>query len=86
MKLTATGNSESACLQSIFDKGYKITFKVFDEELYKEIICEYRAIKNKNEFSAFSPMELLGLIHMWELQGNNWTSEDNVWSRIEYLE
>ncbi len=64
MNLASAGNSETACLQTLLNKGYKISADE-DEECFK-------ATKDGNLFSAENGIELLGLVALWEHYGDDW--------------
>lgn len=81
MHIASAGNSDTACLQALFDKGYRV-------------ICddEYTAIKlnsdgTENTFSGDTAMEVLGLVTIGEMWGENWQKKGlgrSAWERIEY--
>ena len=83
IKIGISGNTAGSCYFAIKAKGYdiNITSGVFPEAPHDRIF-QFDAIKGSLFFSASSPEELLGLIHMWELRGKNWqmsTEESNIY-------
>ena len=66
MKLTLAGNSDTACLQAILDKGYEISVKDRGDWFL------YIANKDDLEFSATNGPEVLGLISLYEMYGKEW--------------
>jgi hypothetical protein len=74
------GNTWPRSLMAIREKGYDI--RIYYAELNKEkedYQSFYEAKKDGRYFSASNPVELLGLIAMWEVRGDNWrevTEED----------
>lgn len=73
VKIGISGNTAGPCYFAIKSKGYEIdiTSGVFPEAPHDRIF-QFDAIKGDLFFSATSPEELLGLIHMWEIRGENW--------------
>ena len=83
VKIGVSGNTAAPCYFAIKSKGYEIniTSAVFPDASHDRIF-QFDAIKGGLFFSAGSPEELLGLIHMWELRGKNWqmsTEESNIY-------
>ncbi|VEP17227.1 conserved hypothetical protein [Hyella patelloides LEGE 07179] len=71
LNITTAGNTWNPTLLAIQAKNYKITlYLVVDEDGNEK--SEYEAEKDGRRFSATSPAELLGLIAMWEVRGDNW--------------
>jgi hypothetical protein len=68
MKLSAAANTEIPALLVLENNGYEITS--IDGSVW-------RAIKNKNEFVANSPLELLGLIELFNQRGDAWRAGDS---------
>ena len=88
VKIRIAGNTATPCYSAILKKGYEVTISV-DQSSDDSYIFQYDATKEDLFFSATSPEELLGLIHMWEIRGDNWrgtkeeiklfrTQEDNA--------
>ena len=79
LNITTAGNTWNPTLLAIQAKGYKIIleYTVCDSE------CEtpdyesyYQAEKDGRRFNAKTPVELLGLIAMWEVRGDDWQYDD----------
>ena len=50
------------------------------------IQSDYEAEKNGRVFSATNAEELLGIVAMWEVRGDNWQTrpdEPNVWDELD---
>jgi hypothetical protein len=76
VKITIAGNVDTACLNKLLDKGYKL--KVKDSE--------YIAEKDGNTFVGLNAIELLGVVCLFEEDGEKWglNDRDNAWKEIEY--
>ena len=68
LKIRIAGNTEVPCFAAIKTKGYKVTCTEYVDSEY----FDWNAEKDNRLFSATSPIELLGLIAMWEVRGDNW--------------
>jgi len=66
------GNTHIPCFSAIKAKGYEVTVIY-----YKDDYSDWCAEKDNRLFSATDPVELLGLIAMWELRGDNWRANDS---------
>lgn len=78
------GNTENPCLLALRAKGYKINFSFTKDREggYKKDIA---AELDGRRFSATTAEELLGLVAMWEVRGDDWkTKEDepNVYDEL----
>ena len=71
LNITTAGNTYNPILLAIQTKNYKITLSFTVDEDGHET-SHYDAEKDNRRFSARSPAELLGLIAMWEVRGDNW--------------
>ena len=81
LKIRIAGNTEIPCFSAIKAKGYKVTVTAYQDSDYYDWCAE----KDNRLFSATSPVELLGLIAMWEVRGDKWRLKDNP-SHNEYDE
>lgn len=68
------GNTENPCLLALRAKGYRLTLWYHLEGEYRS---NYDAEKEGNRFSATSAQELLGLVAMWEVRGDDWKTKPN---------
>lgn len=73
IKISAAGNVEIPAYLTIIDKGYKVKCKKNTDKPENEI---WYAEKNGNEFTAGSPIELLGVVSMFEVRGSDWKASD----------
>lgn len=67
------GNTQNPCLLALRAKGYKLTLsftKTKDGDYQQDIDAE----KEGRRFSATTAAELLGLVAMWEVRGDDWRS------------
>lgn len=86
VNIATAGNSMTACLQLLLDKGYVI--QVWDEEESGlSSNSYYVARKDDNRYSAECPMTLLAMVTLGETWGEEWRDKGcgkNAWDRIEY--
>lgn len=66
------GNTLIPCLHAIAAKGYTIRHHFLGTTPGEWDNPQWDAEKDKRIFSATSPQELLGLIAMWEVRGDDW--------------
>lgn len=67
------GNTSNPCLLALRAKGYEIAFWFqMRADGYQQNID---AKKEGHEFSATTAEELLGLVVMWEVRGNDWQTK-----------
>jgi hypothetical protein len=72
LSIRIAGNTTIPCLQAVAAKGYTVTH-YFLGNVPGEWTCpQWDAEKDGRSFSATSPEELLGLIAMWEVRGDDW--------------
>ena len=74
--LRIAGNTENPALLALKAKGYELSLEYFKENdknspWYPEIPY-WEAYKGNRRFSATSPVELLGLVALWETRGDKW--------------
>lgn len=77
--LRIAGNTHNPALLALKAKGYELFLGFFPEEdekspWYPEMPC-WEAYKEGRLFSATTPVELLGLVALWETRGDNWRTE-----------
>jgi hypothetical protein len=70
--IRVAGNTMIPCLQAIAAKGYTITHYFFGDKIGEWDRPQWDAEKDGRLFSATGPEELLGLIAMWEVRGDDW--------------
>ncbi|OCG00771.1 hypothetical protein [Gilliamella sp. wkB112] len=78
ISIRIAGNTEAACFYAIQTKGYQIDVSVHylsDDDT--DCLYQFDAQKDNLYFSATDPIELLGLICLWEVRGNNWLPTKN---------
>jgi hypothetical protein len=69
--LRIAGNTMIHCLHALAAKGYFIRHYFFGESPGDRDHPQWDAEKHNRLFSATSPEELLGLIAMWEIRGDD---------------
>jgi hypothetical protein len=79
-QIRIAGNTIAPCFAAVKQKGYSIEACV-NKDSKGEYSHTWDAVKEGRRFSATCPVELLGLISMWEVRGDNWKAND-----IEYRE
>jgi len=73
LTIRIAGNTTAPALSVIKGKGYEIEFYVSTDTGYaRDCVSCYNARKDGRLFSATTAVELLGLIAMWEVRGDNW--------------
>jgi hypothetical protein len=65
------GNTENPCLLALRAKGYRLTLS-FTKGRAGEYRQDFDAEKDGRSFSATTAAELLGLVAMWEVRGDDW--------------
>ncbi|EFV8439238.1 hypothetical protein ACX6GQ_002433 [Escherichia coli] len=78
IRIRIAGNTAAPCFHVLKNKGYKVTMETHalsDDCL--DCVYDWCAEKNGQFFSATSPEELLGLVAMWEVRGNDWRANLN---------
>ena len=83
-QIRIAGNTAAPCFVAIKQKGYVVEAYV-DKISDDEYLWTWDAIKDKRRFSATSPEELLGLISMWEVRGDEWNISDNEYRDYESI-
>ena len=74
------GNTWNPCLLALRAKGYKLTLsftRMANGEHRKDIDAE----KDGRVFSATTEAELIGLIAMWEVRGDDWKTKPRRFAR-----
>jgi len=72
-RLSAEINTYNSALQIIKSKGYKIFLYPSESD---EFFGTYWAIKENRDFIAEDPLRLLGIITIWETNGDNWSGSE----------
>lgn len=70
--LRIAGNTQNPVLIILKDKGYRLWAEEHNDES-----LSWNADQNGRLFSATDPVELLGLVTLWEVRGNDWQSKEN---------
>lgn len=71
LRISAAGNTEVPAYLALIAKGYSVHWG----RKSKEIELWY-AKREDHEFVAEGPIELLGLVSMYEVRGENWKATD----------
>jgi hypothetical protein len=83
-QIRIAGNTIAPCLAVIRQKGYHV-----ESYVHKDSDGEYsytwNAEKENCRFSATCPVELLGLINMWEVRGSNWKASDSEYDEYRTM-
>jgi hypothetical protein len=70
------GNTQIPCLLALRAKGYRVRLDYHrlggPEVANPDYQLDYQAECEGGYFSATTPEELLGLVAMWEVRGNEW--------------
>ena len=69
------GNTYPRSLMALHKKGYEVKnwcVCSIDENNDKDYTHTYEALKDGRLFSADTPVELLGLVALWETRGDSW--------------
>ena len=80
LSIRIAGNTYNSALLALRSKGYKLKLeytKNSDENGLFPYLPDWDAEKDGCVFSATNPVELLGLVAMWETRGNNWKTQDD---------
>ncbi len=72
IKITAAANVEIPAYLALKEKGFEVYWKRTDND--KEY---WYAEKDELHFMAEGPIELLGVIGVYELRGHNWKASDS---------
>jgi hypothetical protein len=72
------GNTYGPALLALRAKGYRVWLEYMEvndpRNPWYPHMPDYQAEKEGAYFSATSPVELLGLVAMWEVRGDDWQS------------
>ncbi len=75
--LVASGNANNPCLIVLRQKGYDLWLEQGDNS---SIWC---AMKDSQQFTAYSGPELLGLVALWEHFGASWNRQQpDIYSEL----
>jgi hypothetical protein len=72
-RIQVAGNTIIPCLQSVAAKGYQVKLCIQRSKPGDWDRPQWDAEKDGRQFSATSVEELLGLIAMWEVRGDDWS-------------
>lgn len=85
VSIRIAGNTAHKCLIAVHKKGYEVQYyceeRKADNGEVSYLHC-YGAKKDHRYFSATTPEELLGLIALWEVKGDDWrevSEEERKW-------
>jgi hypothetical protein len=85
LRISIAGNTAGPALFALKAKGYAIALsyrRQDDPDGSVGYTAEYAAEKDRRVFCANSPEELLGLVAMWEVRGDDWrrrTDSERAW-------
>lgn len=68
------GDTAGPVLLALQAKGYALSLS-YDQHADGEQVSDYTAERDGRRFSATNPEELLGLVAMWEMHGDDWHVE-----------
>lgn len=74
--IRSAGNTYNPCLLALRAKGYELTLW-FTIDRGGEYQSNWDAQLGEQSFSASTPIELLGLVAMWEVRGDNWQTQSD---------
>ena len=81
----AFGSPGTRALFALWQKGYEVRHYAFERE-NEEFQNEFEAKKDGRMFSATSEEELLGLVAIWEMRGEDWIDgSDEEWAKYHKL-
>lgn len=66
MRLASAGNVEVPAYLALLEKGYQVSWDDGDDQQF------WFAAKDGHEFIGDGPLELLGLVALYETRGENW--------------
>lgn len=72
LSIRIAGNTMIPCLQAIAAKGYTVSHYFHADKPGEWDRPQWEAAKDGRLFSATGLEELLGLIAMWEVRGDDW--------------
>lgn len=84
LSIRAAANTMIPALHALRAKGYALSkwYTCGDDG---GLVAQYDAEKDRRAFSATSPEELLGLVAMWEVRGDDWhlkAGESELWDSL----
>ncbi len=71
VNISAAGNVETPAYLSLLNSGYSVRKEMLNEQRDTWI-----AEKDGNRFTADGPIELLGVVKVYEIRGDNWKATD----------
>jgi hypothetical protein len=71
LNLVAAGNTDYLAVITLLEKGYDLTEKSSSSEYGAE------AFKDGRLFAGSSWLQVLGLVALWEVRGDNWQLRDD---------
>ena len=76
VSIRISGNTELPCLHALRAKGYRLQLDYIrldgPECPQPRYQLDYQAERDGARFCATTPAELLGLVAMWEVRGDDW--------------
>jgi hypothetical protein len=84
LSIRSAGNTMIPALHALRAKGYTLSIW-YTRDDDGGLVPQYDAEKDRRAFSATSPEELLGLVAMWEVRGDDWrlkAGESELYDRL----
>ncbi|MET7402660.1 hypothetical protein ABZS66_55190 [Dactylosporangium sp. NPDC005572] len=81
VRISIAGNTALPALQVLRQKGYAVALS-YVGDANGTTSSSYTATRDGQLFAATAPEELLGLVAMWEVRGNDWrrlTDSERAW-------
>lgn len=75
LTIRIAGNTQNPALNTLIEKGYRLWIEPDASNEVESEFIDWNAEKNGRYFSATDPVELLGLVAMWEFRGDEWQSK-----------
>jgi hypothetical protein len=85
MHIHRAGNTEIPAFLSLEAKGFIVSWKHRKVTQPNQRKVEFIATKGEHSFSAYSVVELLGLVAIWETRGDDWRKRENEPNPLEDL-
>jgi hypothetical protein len=78
VRIRIAGNTENPALLALRARGYRVWLEYTQEDdpthPWHPAMPDYQAESADGYFSATTPVELLGLVALWETRGDDWRS------------
>ena len=71
-RISSAGNSDTAAFAVLWEQGYELTVIAGSNSSDALLV----ATKDDHTFSGYTPLEVLGLVAMFQARGENWKPTD----------